>query len=252
MKSLWNGSISFGLVNIPIKLYSAVDSKGQGFKMLHKKDNKPIHYKRVCEDGHEVDWEDIVKGYEVEKDEFYIITKEEMASLKPEKTDTIEVVEFVDSNQIDPIYFDKHYFAGPTKKNEKPYFLFREVLQDRAKTAIGRFVMREKEHICAIEAYKEGILITLMNYSFEIRDISGIEDLKDPPKLKNDEIKLAKQLIDKIYEQQFNIDEFKDTFNEELQKMLKKKKKGEPIKIKPVSKSKKELDLVEALKASLK
>lgn len=254
MKSTWNGAISFGLVNIPIKLYSAIDSRTVGFKMLDKKHHMPIHYKKWCEEcGKEIKWEDIVKGVELAKDEYFIISKEELEKIKPKSTDIIDIVSFVDAKQIDPIYFQSHYFIGPAKEGEKTYFLFREVLQSSAKMAIGSFVMHEKEHIALIEAYKEGLLLTTLNYEYEIRDIKKIEELKDPPKLRSEELELAKQLIGKLYNPHFEISHFKDNYMEELKKLLKKKSKGEVVIVKEKAKTlQKEKDLVEALKASLK
>ena len=254
MKSVWNGSISFGLVNIPVKLYSAIESKAADFKMLHDKDHGHIQYKRFCEKcGKEVDWEHITKGVEIEKNKYYIIDKKTLENIKPESSDTIEIVEFVDSKQIDPIYFDSHYFVGPSKEKEKTYFLFKEILSSAAKVAIGKFVMREKEHICAIESYNEGLLLTTLNYKYEIRDISEIEELKEVPTLKKEELELAKQLINKLFEDEFEIGKFKDTFEEKLKILIKKKEKGEVVTV--TEKSKKitdEKNLVEALKASLK
>lgn len=254
MKSIWNGSISFGLVNIPIKLYSAVQSNVKGFRLLHKEHNAPINYKRVCSmDGKEVEWEDIVKGIEVSKNNYYIVTNEELDDLKPKNTDTVEIIQFIDSKSIDPIYFSKHYFAAPPKEDEKTYFLFKEVLQQTAKIAIGLFVMHDKEHVCAIESYKEGLLLTTLNYAYEIRDISAIDQLSSVPKLKKEELDLAKQLISRLYMEDFDISRFKDTFFDELQKLLKKKAKGQTIVIKEKPKAaEKEKNLVEALKASLK
>lgn len=253
MRSMWNGSISFGLVNIPIKLYSAVEGKGVGFRMLDKKHHMPIHYKKWCEKcGKEVAWEDIVKGVEIAKNEFVILSKNEIDKIKPKGTDTVEILFFVDIQQIDPIYYSSHYFVGPAKEEERTYFLFREVLQMEAKMAIGKLVMREKEYICAIEAYQNGLLLTTLNYDYEIRDINTIPELQEPVKLRKEEVELAQQLIGKLYEPQFDISQFKDNYMEELKKLLKKRSKGEIVTVKEKEKGKMvEKDLVEALKASL-
>ncbi|MFA6088419.1 MAG: Ku protein [Candidatus Woesearchaeota archaeon] len=254
MKTIWTGSISFGLVNIPVRLYSAVESQNKvGFRLLHKKDNVPIKNKRWCsKHDKEVSWDDIVKGIEISKNKFYIFEKEELQNLKPGKTDTINIVEIIHSRQIDPIYFDHTYFIGPDKKNEKAYFLLKEVLQQSAKAAIGRFVMREKEYVCAIESYKNGLLLTTLNYAYEIRNIEDIDFIDNKPKLSTQELELAKQLIGKLEKEEFDITDFKDTFRDELLKLIKKKTKGELIEVKAESKKiKKEKNLVESLKASL-
>ena len=137
MKSIWNGSISFGLVNIPIKLYSAIETKNIiNFKMLHKKTLSPIRYKKWCDEcEEEVNQDEIIKGFEYEKNQYYILDDNELEKITPKNTDTIEIKEITNTKQIDPIYLSKHYFIGPSKKNEKPYLLFKEILQTEAKTA---------------------------------------------------------------------------------------------------------------------
>ena len=253
MKSIWNGSISFGLVNIPIKLYSAIESKSFSFKMLDKEHHSPIKYKRVSEKtGKEVPWADIVKGVEVSKGKFFVPTKEQIDAIKPEKSDTIDIVDFVDQDQIDPVYFNSHYYVGPAKEKEKTYFLFKEILQTTARTALGRFVMREKEYVCTIKAYKEGLLLTTLNYSYEVRDIKGVDNVMSSSKIGQPELKLAAELINKLYQDKFNIDQFKDTFAEEMEKIMAKAAKGEVIEsAKVTKKAKKEDNLIAALKASL-
>ena len=253
MKSIWNGSISFGLVNIPIKLYSAIESKSFSFKMLDSKTHSPIKYKRIAEkSGKEVPWAEIVKGIEISKGKFFVPTKEQLGAIKPEKSDTIDIVEFVDQDQIDPVYFNSTYYAVPAKEKEKTYFLFKEILQATARTALGRFVMREKEYVCTIKAYKEGLLLTTLNYSYEVRDIKGVDNLLSAPKIGAPELKLAEELINKLYKTQFNIDHFKDTFAEEMEKIMKKAAKGEVIEAAKVTKKeRKEDNLIAALKASL-
>jgi len=250
MRPLWSGAISFGLVNIPIKLYSAIQHKAVSFKMLHKHDNSPIKYKKWCEkENKEVAWEEVAKAIQVSKNEFYLLTEEEMKKLKPEKSSLIQIVEFVDASRVDPIYFDSHYYIAPEKEMEKAYFLFREVLQLSGKLAIAKFVMREKEHTCTISSYKNGLLLSTLNYSYEIRDIAELDELKAVPKLSNEEISLAKQLINKLYTEEFDITKFKDTFAEQLHLAIEQKEKGIVELGKPKKKSK---NLMDALKASLK
>jgi len=256
MKAVWSGSISFGLVDIPVSLYSAVESQSLGFRLLCGKCKTPIKYQRYCPKCEkEVAWEDVVKGLEIGRGKYFVVDKETLKELRPEKTESIDLVEFVDAGQIDPIYFDSHYFAAPERKKEKAYFLFKEVLQTMNKVAVGTFVMKEKEHVCAISAYKKGLLLTTLNYAYEIRDINDIEVLKSAPKLKKEEEKLAKELISKLSEDEFDITQFKDTFAEELKKLLKKKAKGEVVKVEEedeaAKQAKPEKNLVDALKASL-
>lgn len=253
MKSIWNGSITFGLVNIPIKLYSAIESRAFSFKMLDKDHHSPIKYKRVSEKtGKEVPWADIVKGIEISKGKYFVPTKDQLEAIKPEKSDTIDIVEFVDQDQIDPVYFNSHYYIGPAKEKEKSYFLFKEILLTTARTALGRFVMREKEYVCTIKAYRQGLLLTTLNYAYEIRSIKSVDNLLSAPNINEPELKLAGELINKLYKKQFNIGQFKDTFAEEMEKIMKKAAKGEVIEAaKVIKKERKEDNLIAALKASL-
>jgi len=253
MKSIWNGSVSFGLVNIPVKLYSAVESKAFSFRMLDSKHHSRIQYRRVSsKTGEEVAWADIVKGIEISKGKYFVPTKEQLAAIRPEKSDTIDIVGFVDQGQIDPLYLHSHYYVGPGKAKEKSYFLFKEVLHVSAKVALGRFVMREKEYVCAIAAYQEGLLLTTLNYAYEIRDIKEVDNLKSMPKIRPQELTLAEELINKLYQKQFDITEFRDTFAQGMEKMMKRVAKGEVIEEAKVKrKSRKEENLIAALKASL-
>jgi DNA end-binding protein Ku len=254
MKSLWKGSIAFGLVNIPIKLYSAVEQKPLKTRLLHKDKLSPIRYKKWCDAcTQEVSQDEIVKGIEVSPDEYVVISDDELRSIRPEKSTWIEIVEFVHSHQIDPIYFNAHYYAGPERPKDKTYFLFRDVLQQTAETAIGRFVMREKEHVCAIEAYRQGLLLTTLNYNYEIRDIMQVDGLDEPPQLSQVEMDLARQLIGQITVDEFDMTRFHDTFEEDLKELVERKARGETIAIhKREYPRTTEENLVEALKASLK
>jgi DNA end-binding protein Ku len=253
MKVIWTGSLSFGLVNIPIRLYPAVDPQTKGFRMLHKKDKTPLEFKRWCpKHNREVPWNEVVKGLEVAKNKYVVLEKEDLEQLKTKKTDTIDILEIIDSWQVDPIYFDHHYFLGPDTENEKAFFLFKHALEQSAKAAIGRFVMRERDHVCAIEAYKEGLLLTTLNFAHEIRDIKKIDHILSVPKLKQQEINLAAQLIEKLQKKEFDITEFDDTYLDELKSLVRKKLKGQIIEVKyETKKVKKEENLIEALKASL-
>jgi DNA end-binding protein Ku len=254
MKSIWNGSISFGLVNIPIKLYSATEQRRTKTRLLHKDKLSPIRYKKWCDDcTEEVSNDEIVRGVEVTKGEYVVLDDEELKSIKPEKSSTVDIVEFVDAAQIDPIHFNAHYYAGPDKEKEKTFFLFREVLQDTAKVAIGRFVMREKEYVCAIEAYKDGLLLTTLNYADEIRDVKKVPNIGAKPKISETEMDLANQLMERITAKEFNIGKYEDTFQKEMEKLVKKKAKGETITIEKAEPQRTtEENLIEALKSSLK
>jgi len=254
MKSLWKGSIAFGLVNIPIKLYSAIEQKPLKMRLLHKDKLSPIRYKKWCDAcTQEVSQDEIVRGIEVSPDKYVVISDEELRSIRPEKSTWIEIVEFVHSHQIDPIFFDSHYYAGPERPKDKTYFLFRDVLRQTAKTAIGRFVMREKEHVCAIEAYGQALLLTTLNYDYEIRDIARVDGLAEEPTISQVERDLARQLLSQITVDEFDITRFHDTFEEDLQQLVAKKARGETISVQKIEyHATAEENLIEALKASLK
>lgn len=248
MKAIWSGSISFGLVNIPVKLYSAISPQSIKFRLLHKTHHKPIKYRRTCQ-GCESDVarEDIVKGIEVRKDEYIVMDQEELATLKPEKTQTIDIEEFVNTNEIDSIYQDKHYYVGPDGPN-KSFFLLAQTLEKSGKAAIGRFVMREKEYVCSIEPYRQGLLLTTLNYAYEVREM---EIAQEAPALKEKELKLAQDLVKKLTSD-FDIREYEDTFARDLREFIEKKQRGEEIEVithKPTATSQDKL--LDALKASL-
>ena len=251
MRSVWNGNIAFGLVSIPIKLYSAVSQRSIGFKLLCKGCMTPIRYERHCEgcDG-PIDWNDTLKALDLGDGQYLPFTKEELDAIKPEKTDRIEIVEFVAVDEIEPIYYDKFYFCGPSRKTDRSYFLLKKVLEDSGQVAIGRFVMREREYVAAIQPYRSGLLLATLNYSYEIRDVDDIETLKEPPELKKQELELARKLVDQLQQDELNLEEFRDEFSERLQEMIDKKEK---IVVEETGEEKAfdEESLMEALQASL-
>jgi DNA end-binding protein Ku len=250
MKAVFEGSISFGLVSIPIKLYSAVEPKMISFKLLCEKCKTPLKYKRFCPKcKKEVEWSEVVKGLKVAKDKYFVLTKEELHNIMPEKTKLIEIKQFVNAMEVDPIYYDKYYYAVPQNEMDKAYFLFHEILSLTGKAAVATFVMHEKERICLISAYKRGLLLTTLNYAYEIRDIDAIVP-EAKPKLSSQEKMLAKKIIEQL-ESEFDINAWKDTFAEELKKLIKAKLEGKEIVMKEKEKPKAKT-LLEALKASVK
>lgn len=252
MKTVWKGAISFGLVSIPVKLYTAVQRQATGFKLLHREDRGRIRYKRVCaEDGREIPWEEIVKGLEIRKGEYVVFENEELQQIRPDRTETIEIVEFVDESQVDRIHFDRPYYVAPDGQ-AKAYYLLKDVLASTAKVAIGRFAIREKEHICTIGSYRNGLLLTTLNYAYEIRDMDRLEELEEAPQLSERELELAKDLVNRLYEEAFNIAEFRDTFAEELKELVKKKAAGEEVVVREQPRKMEEADLLRALEASLR
>lgn len=252
MKTVWKGSISFGLVTIPIELYSAVKEHGLGFKLLHKDDLYPITYKDWCEKcGKEVHWQDIVKGIKLSTGGYFALSPEKLRALKPEKTETIDITEFVDHDAVDVIFFEHHYYIVPAETGRRAFFLFAAALKKLHKCAIGRFVMRDKEYVCSINPFKNGLLLTTLNYNYEIRKVEKFEELT-PPAIEPAELKLAEQLINKLSVKKFDIKKFKDTFIQKLEAKIKQKgvlikKPKERVRARPIPAS-----LMQALKKSLK
>lgn len=260
MKSIWKGNISFGLVTIPVRLYSAVQEHTFGFTLLHNKCHTPITYKRWCDHcKKEVPWADVVKGLKQENGTYAILTQEKLKALKPKTTDAISIVEFVNATQIEPIYLEHHYYLGPEKAGEKSFYLFKKALEQSGKVAIGTFVMREKQYVCVINPYDTTMLLTTLNYAYEIRPVADVPNLKEAPKkLEPEQLRLAQDLINALTKKKFDLSQFKDTFAQELKAALKaskkekvgnkKKEKNTPL----VKKKKNESSLMTALRASLK
>jgi DNA end-binding protein Ku len=252
MRSIWNGSIAFGLVNIPVKLYAAVDSQRVSFKLLCKPCMTPVRYERYCEGCKEqIEWSDTVKALDLGGGNYLPFSREELDEIKPEKTNRIEIEEIIDGENIDPIQYNKPYFCAPSTGKDRSYHLFKRVLEDSGKVAVGRFVMREKEYVCAIRPFKKGLLLSTLHYAFEIRDIDTLDTLADAPSLKKDEVQLAEKLVDQLYEKEFNIDHFKDRFAEQLKAMIESKDKITIERTESDEPVFDESSLMEALKASL-
>lgn len=267
MKAIWHGTISFGLVNIPVRMYSAIQEHVMGFTLLCKKCHTPIQYERWCRKCHkQITWEGVVKGLKLDGGDYFIITQEKLHELRPEKTDRIDIKEFIEHDQLKLLYLGHHYYMGPEKIGSKAFFLFKMALEQTGKIGIGQFVMRDKEYVCAITAYEDGLLLSTLNYSYEIRDMSAIGELDGAAQIKIDkkELELAEKLIAQLTSKSFNLDKYKDSFMEELVKEIKKGKrekvleremgkgKGKRKKIKEDKKIKKEKKIKEDLGQMLK
>jgi DNA end-binding protein Ku len=241
------------MVNIPIKLYSTVEhTASPGFRLLHMEDKSPIEYRKYCKkQDTEVPWSEIVKGLEVEPGSFFLFTKEELARLRPEKSDSIDIVEFVSPDQIDRPFLDAHYYVGPDKKKEKAFFIFLQALKVSNKNAIGRFVMREKEYTCAIAPYEEGLLLSTLNYSYELRSVKGVENITDQVDINKSEMALAVQLVEKLSAAYFDISKYKDEFAEHLKAAIEKRDRKELVIVEKEKQETSEENLIDALKQSL-
>lgn len=252
MHAIWQGTISFGLVNIPVSLYSgSVTHAGIDLDMLHKKDHSPIRFARICRhDGKEVPYEDIIKGYQYSKGEYIEITEEDFKNTNAKKSSTIEIKQFVDSSEIDIRYFEKPYYLEPEKGGEMAYALLREALVDSKKAALCKYVLRNRESIGVLKPVSNAIVLNQMRFPTDIRDP---HELKFPPKSKVDpaQIKIAMTLINKL-EGHFIPEDWHDTYTEELEDTIAQKLKGKKVKSKSAKSEPTEVkDLMKSLKASL-
>lgn len=253
-RAIWSGSISFGLVNIPVKLYSAVSRKNVQFNQLDSRSNARVKQKRVSADtGDEVPWEQIVKGYEMPSGAFVVITDEELAALDPKSLRTIDIEEFVDLVDIDPIFYDSAYFLAPDKAG-KPYALLAKAMEDEGKVGIAHFVLRTKQYLAAIRPKDGKLLLSTMVYADEINDPASIPELAelDDIELDDKELKMARQLIETL-DGEFVPDKFHDTYREAVLEMIERKAEGQEV-IAPAAAAEPEkvIDLMAALESSVK
>ncbi len=251
MRAIWTGAIGFGLVNIPVKMYSATQDSSLDLDMLDKHDQANIRFMRVNEDtGKEVAWGDIVKGFKV-GNKYVVLADEDFEAAAPKKSQVVEIEEFVDEAEIDSTYYEAPYYLGPGAGGEKPYALLREALAETGKVAIGTYVMRGKEHLCMLKAEEDALILVRLRFSEEIRDTVEL-DLPGSSGIKPNELKVAKALIEQLTNKKFSIKRYKDTYHSSLMKIIKAKAKN---KYTPEPKFKivhsKAKDLMAQLKASL-
>jgi DNA end-binding protein Ku len=231
-RAIWSGSISFGLLNVPVKLFSAVSKKQISFRELRESDSSRIRHKRVAEaDGEEVDYDDIVKGYEIAPDEYVVITRDELEEIDPKKTRAIEIQDFVDLDEIDPILFNQPYYLGPDKGAERAYALLVKAMEDSHKVAIARFVLRNKEHLAALRPMSGVLTLATMRFADEVvapDEIAGDFDGLDGEKPQKRELDMAKALIDSL-SSDFDHQSYRDEYREELLSLIERKAKGETV-----------------------
>jgi DNA end-binding protein Ku len=254
---IWSGSISFGLVTIPIKLFPATEEKQFSFNQLCPKGHR-IKYKRWCPvEEKEIAYQEIQKGYQIQKDEYVVIQPQDLDKIKIKSTKSIDIKEFVSITELDPILLEKSYYIAPdTKKgNDKAYALLAKVLTDSKKIAIGKIVLRDKENIVALRPHQRGMIMHILKYLDEIRPTDDIPEIKEAvssaKKLEPEEISLAKMLVDKFSSKELDLSEYSDTYTKELEKLIDAKATGRPIVAIAESKQKVKPDLLEALKASM-
>jgi DNA end-binding protein Ku len=219
--AIWSGAITFGLVTIPVKLFTAVRANDLRFNFLHKKDDGRIYNERHCTVcGEKVEYADLVKGYEYEKGSYVTLSESDLKSVSPEATQSVDIVEFVDLDQIDPMYFDTPYYLEPEKKGRHAYALLRESLREAKKVGIARVVIRSREHLAALKPNGEALILELMHYADELVEPSSF----DFPELKENvapaELKVAKLLIDSMSAERFAPEKFHDQYREDVMAMI--------------------------------
>src|ERR671919_573211 len=256
-RAIWSGSISFGLLNVPVKLYSAVSKQNISFRELREGDGSRVRHKRVAEsDGKEVPYEKIVKGYEFAPDQYVTLTREELSELEPQRTRTIEIQDFVDLDDIDPIYFEQPYYLGPDKGAERAYALLVQAMKDSRKVAIARFVLRNKEHLAAIRPMEDVLTMATMRFADEVvspKDLDGeVFEEEKPKKVDKREVEMAKRLIESL-STYFKADKYRDEYREELLDLLERKAEGKEVVSAPSEEPEptKAPDLMAALEESL-
>jgi len=250
MKAIWKGTIGFGLVNIPVKLYSATQSSSLDLDMVDRRDHSHIQYRRVnASTGREVKWEDIAKAYML-NDEYILLDDEDFIQAAPEKSKIIEVNHFVDEDEIDTLYYENSYYAVPEASGVKAYALLREALKKSGKVGVARFVLRSAETLTVLKPKDDVLVLSKIRFAEEVRDTAEL-DLPASGSVKAAELKMALSLIEQ-YTEPFRIEKFKDEYSAELLKLIKAKasgKKPRARKLKMVHT--KSDDLMEQLKASL-
>jgi len=252
-RAIWSGALSFGLVNVPVKLYPATRSKDVRFNQLHAPDGARIRQKRVCAlDGAEVSSEEIVKGYEISPDRYVTISQEELDSVAPKASRLIEIEEFVDLAEIDPLYFESSYYLVPDKGAAKSYSLLHRAMADRSKVAIGTVVLRSKEYLTAIRPLGDTLTMATMRFADEIVSRDDLEGLPDAAaEAPERELAIARQLVESL-SAPFEPGKYRDTYREALLAMIERKAEGETITVQPETVvAPKAVDLMAALEASL-
>ncbi len=252
-RSIWKGSIAFGLVNIPIELFSAVRDHRPKFRLLHAKDESPVHYERVCQtEGKPVAWEDLVKGYEYAKGQFVVLTKDDFKTAAVEKTKTIDILDFVKPEEVDERYFETPYYLQPGKGAERAYALLREAIRESGRIGIAKIILRDTQHLAAVEAIGDALVLTMMRFADELADLG---EFRFPHKtdIRPAELKMAGQLIESL-SANWDPAKYTDEYKENLMRVINAKLKGKRPRLESPDtgpKGAEVVDLMARLRASL-
>jgi DNA end-binding protein Ku len=251
-RALWKGSISFGLVNIPIELHTAVRDHRPRFRMLHAKDRSPVKFERVCiKDGHPVAWEDLVKGYEYQKGRFIVVTKEDFQVAALEKTRTIDIVDFVKADEIDDRYFETPYYLVAAKGGERAYALLREAIRESGRIGIAKFILRDAQHLAAVEVIEDALVLSVMRFADELIDEAQFE-FPSAEGVRKPELDMAKALVNSLAAS-WDPGKYSDQYRENLLRIIQGKVKGEDVELEPTTEPRQAevVDLMERLRRSL-
>jgi DNA end-binding protein Ku len=250
-RAIWKGSVAFGLVNIPVELYTAVRDTRPKFRLLHAADKSPVRFERVCaREGKSVAWEELVKGYEYEKGRFVVLTKEDFRLAALEKTRTVDIRAFVKGEEIDDRFFETSYFIVPAKGGERAYALLREAIRQEQRVGIATIILREKSHLAAVEVTGDAMVLTLMRYANELVDVS---DLRFPTvEVRKAELEMARMLVAN-FEAKWDPSKYTDEYRNNLMKVIKAKLKGRAPRLEAgrETQSGEVVDLMERLRKSL-
>ena len=251
-RSMWKGAIAFGLVNIPVELYSATRDHRPRFRLLHAKDESPVHYERVCQaDGKPVAWEDLVKGYEYEKGQFVVLTKDDFKTAAIEKTKTIDIIDFVDPKEIDERYFETPYYLQAGKGADRAYALIREAIRESEKIGIAKIILRDAQHLAAVEAIGDALVLTMMRFADELADL-GDFTFPRAGEIRPAELRMARQLVESL-SATWEPGKYTDEYRDNLMRVIKGKLKGKTPRLKEreLPKQAEVVDLMARLRASL-
>ena len=251
-RPIWKGSIAFGLVNIPVELHTAVRDSRPHFRMLHADDKSPVRYERICaRDGKPVAWDDVVKGYEYQKGKFVILTKEDFKAAALEKSRTIDIKAFVNGEDIDDRFFESSYYLTPQKNGEHAYALLREAIREKKLVGIATIVLRDAQHLAALEIKDKAMVLTMMRYAEELVDVA---DYTFPPaaQVRKPELQMAKTLVEQ-FTGEWDPTEYADEYRENLMKIIKARMKGKTVELQEEEepRSAEVVDLMERLRQSL-
>jgi DNA end-binding protein Ku len=251
-RALWKGSISFGLVNIPVELHRALRDTRPHFRMLHATDKSPVRFERVCiHDGRPVAWEDLVKGYEYQKGRFVVVTRDDFKAAAVEKTRTVDIIDFVKADEIDDRFFETPYYLTPAPGGERAYALLREAIRESGRIGIAKFILRDAQHLAAVEVIDQALVLSVMRFAEELADESQF-DFPANANVRKPELAMAKALVNSLAAE-WDPSKYTDQYRENLMRIIKGKMKGKRVEIAPeeAPREAKVVDLMERLRRSL-